>query len=329
MSNYGQHRVEALETNFRGVIAALTLTLLFASVIAASPAAIAQNTTVYAITNAQTGPFGTLNLGSGSFHPLGNSGPLLAGLGAFGDGVYGGAYQGDTLYRVNLASGGLTEVGACSVDYAGFGSTTSSLYGIDFASNGRNLYSVNAGTGQCTPIGSIGGPVCWEALSSGGSTLYLTCDAGSGSVLYSVNTSNAMATMIGNTGVTDISSLTVVAGVLYADSHEGELYTINTTTGQATPIAITGADLSGMTLTVPNVSGYVLVQGLPLAGTGVALTQPTAPGPQLTTTDSTGYYQFQSIISGEPFTLLVHGPADPGKPDPANSSDGKATEHQP
>ncbi len=79
---------------------------------------------------------------------------------------------------------------------------------------------------------------------------------------------------------------------------------------------------------IPAVSGYISVQGVPLASAGVALTQPTAPGPQLTTTNSIGYYQFQSIISGEPFNVLIHGPADPGKPAPANGSDEKAAEHQ-
>ena len=43
MSNYGQHRLEAFETNFRTVIATFALTLLFASVFAITPAAQAQS----------------------------------------------------------------------------------------------------------------------------------------------------------------------------------------------------------------------------------------------------------------------------------------------
>jgi hypothetical protein len=65
------------------------------------------------------------------------------------------------------------------------------------------------------------------------------------------------------------------------------------------------------TSTIPDVSGYVNVQGVPLAGAGVSLTQPGAPGPQLTTTNSIGYYQFLHVIAGETFNVLVHGPVVP------------------
>lgn len=61
--------------------------------------------------------------------------------------------------------------------------------------------------------------------------------------------------------------------------------------------------------TIPDVSGYVTLKGAPLAGRGVSLTQPGAPGPQLTTTDANGYYQFLHIISGQTFNVLIHGPA--------------------
>jgi uncharacterized repeat protein (TIGR03803 family) len=46
MSNYGQHRLDAFKTNFRAVIAALTLTVLLALVLAIVPAAQAQTYTV-------------------------------------------------------------------------------------------------------------------------------------------------------------------------------------------------------------------------------------------------------------------------------------------
>jgi hypothetical protein len=58
--------------------------------------------------------------------------------------------------------------------------------------------------------------------------------------------------------------------------------------------------------TIPDVAGYIILRGIPLAGAGVSLTQPGAPGPQLTLTDNNGYYQFLHIISGEPFNVLLH-----------------------
>ena len=67
---------------------------------------------------------------------------------------------------------------------------------------------------------------------------------------------------------------------------------------------------------IPDVSGYITLRGTPLAGAGVSLTQPGAPGPQLTMTDGNGYYQFLHIISGQTFNVLIHGPAsdDSSKP---------------
>ena len=59
--------------------------------------------------------------------------------------------------------------------------------------------------------------------------------------------------------------------------------------------------------TIPDVSGYAKFQGAPLASAGVSLTQPGAPSPQLTRTDSNGYYQFLHIIAGQPYNVLIHG----------------------
>lgn len=83
------------------------------------------------------------------------------------------------------------------------------------------------------------------------------------------------------------------------------------------------------TSSIPDVAGYIILQGVPLPSAGVSLTQPGAQGPQLTTTDDNGFYQFLHIIPGEPFNVLIHGPADLGKPDAANGSGEKAAEHQP
>jgi uncharacterized repeat protein (TIGR03803 family) len=255
MRSQRQDRIRVLEINSRAVTIALTLTL-FALIAVITPAATAQSNTVYAITEA--GVFGTLNLTTGAFTELGNSGVTLAGLAALGGGVYGGLYEGSTLYQVNPSNGNLTGIGAASFNYADFGSTTSSLYGTSFASNGHNLYSINAVNGSATLIGPIGLPACYCAMSSGGSTLYFASDTGSGSVLYSLNTATGAATPIGNTGVNDIDSMIVTSGVLYANTEAGALYTLSTSTGTATFVSNTGVDLWGMALTfrvIHNFSG--------------------------------------------------------------------------
>ena len=75
--------------------------------------------------------------------------------------------------------------------------------------------------------------------------------------------------------------------------------------------------------TIPDVAGYIILQGVPLASAGVALLQPGAPGPQLTRTDHNGYYQFLHAIAGEDFTVQIEGPVVPqdfGKPDSTSAA---------
>lgn len=71
---------------------------------------------------------------------------------------------------------------------------------------------------------------------------------------------------------------------------------------------------------IPDVSGYAVFQGTPLAGAGVSLTQPGAPSPQFTTTNNNGYYQFMHIIAGQGYSVLFHGQ---GSSDTPSSADAK------
>ena len=73
---------------------------------------------------------------------------------------------------------------------------------------------------------------------------------------------------------------------------------------------------------IPDVAGYIILRGTPLAGAHVSLTQPGAPGPQLTTTDSNGYYQFVHIVPNNTFNVLIH---DSDSLDQSGSTDAGAT----
>ena len=205
------------------------------------PAARAQST-VFAMTN--TGVFGTLNLSSGAFTQLGNSGVAPAGMASFGNSLFTAAQH--TLYLVNPGNGNLSPVGNGSITYYDLGAIASNLYAIG---TDNNLYSINAGTGASTVIGPIGLDVfhSTSGLSSNGPALYLTVDTGSGSVLYSVNTTTGAATAIGNTGLNQIDSMVYVNGLLYAAPHN-TLYTLNTATGASTFVANTGIIAWGMAL---------------------------------------------------------------------------------
>jgi hypothetical protein len=191
--------------------------------------------------------WGTIDLTTGAFTQLGNTGVLLAGLGTTGGNYYGGTFEGSTLYQINAATGALTTIGTSSMLYGGIGSTSTGLYGYDDSTLG--LYSINPSNGASTLLGSTGitlGNV--EGMSAGPGGLYLTMDYGSGSLLYLLNTTNGSSTLIGNTGVAAVGGMVWIGGVLYAGDlfFPGSLWTLNTTTGVGTLVA-TASGLNGGT----------------------------------------------------------------------------------
>ena len=201
-------------------------------------------TAVYVMT--ESGDFGTLNLSTGAFSKLGNSGVTPAGMGELGSNLYIGS--GKTLYQVNPSSGALTDIGNASITYRGFGATTSSLYA--FSESTYNLYSINAATGAATLIGPTGLNVAGAAvaMSANAGALYAAVDSGGGSILYSVSISTGAAATIGNTGLTQVGSMVYRNGLLYAGTEGGVLYTLDPATGKPTFVANTGINPWGMAL---------------------------------------------------------------------------------
>ena len=121
--------------------------------------------------------WGIIDLATGAFSQTGNSGQLLTGLGVGPGGLlYGGLFQGTTLYQVNPANGSLTSVGTSGISYNDFGSTTSGVYGFD---GSANLYSVNTTTEAATLIGSTGLSMAGTTgTSTGSETLYFVNGSG-------------------------------------------------------------------------------------------------------------------------------------------------------
>src|SRR5437773_2755168 len=103
----------------------------------------------FAYMSVNGGDFGTIDLDTGVFTLLGNSGQTLGGMGVANGKLYATSLHtaAGTLYTVNPANGSLTAVGNSSVNIDDFGSTTTSLFavGID-----ANLYSINSATGAAT-----------------------------------------------------------------------------------------------------------------------------------------------------------------------------------
>ncbi len=194
---------------------------------------------VLAVSSASGGLCGTINLANGQWTQL-SSGTVVAGIGQSVN-MYGGAYQGNTLYQVNPANCSYTAVGNGTVTggYRDFGATTGELYGIaqDSASD---LYSVNPSTGATTFIGPTNLPFNGgQGVSANCPVLYATAQPNSDSALYLINTTTGAATEIGDTGVGAIDALVCENGTLYAATLTGNLYTLNLTTGQATFVAAT------------------------------------------------------------------------------------------
>ncbi len=123
------------------------------------------------------GTFGVVDLTTGAFSLLGNTGGLV-GLGEVGGKLYGIGLRNrghcNTLYTVNPADGSLTLVGNGSACFGNFGSTTAGLFGLDYS---MNLYSVDPTTGASALIGPTGLSLPFHGgLSNGSSTLYLTAE---------------------------------------------------------------------------------------------------------------------------------------------------------
>lgn len=236
--------------------------------------------TAYSITSANQ--LGTIDLITGVFTPIGNTGATtrLLGLGSAGGKVYSGTFLQNTLYQINVSNGSATSIGHASplFFYDGFGSTAGGLFGIDTLS--QDLYSINPSTGASTLLGPTGlVPGAVDGMSAGPGGLFLAELTGSGDVLYNLNTSTGTATMIGNTGVLFIGAMVWVDSTLYAVSSVSNssvsVWSLNTTTGAATFVANTSGGGNNATLglaptltATPEPSSFVLLGSGLLAALG-------------------------------------------------------------
>lgn len=214
--------------------------------LALQPAARADS---YAYMSTGSDQFGTIDLNTGVFTQLGNSGLLLSGLGTVDGNIYGGAYADDTLYEVNPTNGSLTTIGTGSILYNDTGSTTSGLYAVNYGQT--DLYSVNPLTGATTLIGPTGfsafsfGVI---GMSTGSNALYFT---GNGN-LYSLNTTTGAATLIGSQGF-DVGALVTENGSLWAGANPANaVYTLDPTNANATFVANASGDPASFWGLTPN-----------------------------------------------------------------------------
>jgi hypothetical protein len=188
-----------------------------------------------AYAGSSSGDFGTMDLKTGVFTSLGNSGQTLAGLAVANGSIFATSYHvaNGTLFQVNPANGQLTSIGTVTgLNYDDFGSTTSGLYAVSYGST-QDLYSINPSTGAATLIGPTGlGYGSWRGLSTNSSVLYF----GDGPDLYTLNTSTGAATLVGAFGSSaEMGVLLTEGGTLYGgDDTNNAVDTFNVATGGAT-----------------------------------------------------------------------------------------------
>lgn len=188
-----------------------------------------------AYAGSSTGAFGTMDLGTGVFTSMGDSGQTLAGLAVADGSIFASSYHtaNGTLFQVNPANGALTTIGsAAGVDYDDFGSTTSGLYAVSFSAT-QDLYSINPVTGAATLIGPTGlGYGAWRGLSTNSAALYFA----DGTDLYTLNTNTGAGTLVGAFGSSaEMGVLLTENGTLYGgDETNYRVDTINPVTGAAT-----------------------------------------------------------------------------------------------
>jgi hypothetical protein len=226
------------------------------------------------------GSFGTIDLDTGAFTLLGNSGVTLAGMAVENATLYGSSYHTSTgvLYTINPANGSVSVVGTSTLDIDDFGSTTTGLYAL--GTNG-NLYSINPTTGAPTLIGATGFGTSvpfgsWRSLSTNSSMLYFA----NGTTLYTINTTTAVVSRIGPTGGPEEGALLFEDGNLYGGENEPgyAVDTLNVSTGTATVgSSVSGIDNSFFALApsplpvspppaVPEPSSLLLMLGAGLLG---------------------------------------------------------------
>jgi hypothetical protein len=213
------------------------------ALLACTPSLAQQSPSAYVINS--IGAFGTLDLTTGAFQLISNTGTAISGMGQINGQLYAGGWRTNVLYVINPATGALTPVGAGSISgYEDFGSTTAGLFGIDTA---LNVYSVNPSTGATTLLGNAGlnpSGLASAGLSTGSSTLYLSLSWGFGSPpLYTVDTTTGLATLVGPMS-SGVGAFVFQNGILYGvtcpPSIAGLLLNVNPTTGGST--VITGVD---------------------------------------------------------------------------------------
>lgn len=149
------------------------------------------------------------------------------------------------LYRIDLATGVATPVGATGFDGIeglAFDPGCKKLYGVDDVKD--RLVTCDLKTGGCTTVGSLGLDVTDTGLSfASDGSLYMSTDAPKNPLrFFALDPQTGTATWIGNQG-TEVTGLAGNLFALYGLGGDGKdnLVIVDPATGKATPVGPLGA----------------------------------------------------------------------------------------
>jgi hypothetical protein len=172
----------------------------------------------------------------------------LATVPLFADLDYVATSNGSFL-QYNTLTGAYTLLGTNTTVLYGLGYSSGVLYANDDgASPTVGFYTVNPANGALTTVGNISGATSGTGgitAPIGGGTIYYFDHSNQ---LFTINSSSAAATIVGPLGFTVAGAWDIcfaANGQLYATSN-GFFYQVNTTTGAATLLGNSGAQLQGL-----------------------------------------------------------------------------------
>ena len=204
-----------------------------------------------------SGQFGTMDLNTGAFTPLG-PGVASNSAGGLGGTPGGQTYSvdadgnlirfstagavivvGDTHTGPGMGPNGISVLGSL---------TTGALFALDFS---NHLFSVNTATAAVTQLGALGLPLQEQqydgnmvtSFNGDGTFLYYTLEISGGAkatgpTLFRINPANLQITSVAMTGLAGrIIGSGFVGSIFYGFTDDGHILSINKNTGAATVVA--------------------------------------------------------------------------------------------